>query len=126
MAYLRRRGNQLAIVHGEREPGTGKVQQQILFTLYSKAEAREALGRGQEPQGAERFRRLLEREYPPSALAKTDPRLLARFDPSRSRDNETDSVRGVGSGESARWARRRSGGNQVWGSRSEGPSMRMV
>lgn len=64
MAYLRRRGNQLVIVHGEREPGTGKVQQQILFTLYSKAEAREALGRGEDPQGAQRFRGLLEREYP--------------------------------------------------------------
>jgi hypothetical protein len=35
MAYVRRRGNQLAIVQGEREPGTGKVQQRILFTLYN-------------------------------------------------------------------------------------------
>ena len=42
MAYVRRRGNQLAIVQGEREPGTGKVQQRILFTLYSKAEVLEA------------------------------------------------------------------------------------
>ena len=63
MAYVRRRGNQLAIVHGEREPGSGKVQQRILFTLYSKAEALEVLGRG-ENGGAERFRGLLERQYP--------------------------------------------------------------
>jgi len=35
----------LAIVHWEREPETGKVvQPRILFTLYSKAEALEALG----------------------------------------------------------------------------------
>lgn len=63
MAYVRRRGNQLAIVHGEREPGSGKVRQRILFTLYSKAEALEALGRGAEG-GAERFRGLLENQYP--------------------------------------------------------------
>ena len=63
MAYVRRRGNQLAIVQGEREPGTGKVQQRILFTLYSKAEALEAVGRGTKG-GAERFRHLLQREHP--------------------------------------------------------------
>ena len=63
MPYVRRRGNQLAIVHGEREPGTGKVQQRILFTLYSKAEALEALGRRGEG-GAERFRDLLEHQHP--------------------------------------------------------------
>jgi len=63
MAYVRRRGNQLAIVQGGREPGTGKVQQQVLFTLYSKAEVHEALGRGSKG-GAERFRQLLQREHP--------------------------------------------------------------
>jgi tetratricopeptide (TPR) repeat protein len=63
MAYVRRRGNQLAIVQGEREPGTGKVQQRILFTLYSKGEVLEAVGRGTKG-GAERFRHLLEREHP--------------------------------------------------------------
>lgn len=63
MAYVRRRGNQLAIVHGEREPESGKVQQRILFTLYSKAEALEVLGRGEEG-GAQRFRGLLEHQYP--------------------------------------------------------------
>lgn len=63
MAYVRRRGNQLAIVHGEREPGTGKVQQRILFTVYSKKEALEILGRG-EKGGDERFRFLLQRQFP--------------------------------------------------------------
>lgn len=63
MAYVRTRGDQLAIVHGEREPETGKVEQRILFTLYSKAEALEALGR-RNPTSAERFRDLLERQHP--------------------------------------------------------------
>lgn len=58
MPYVRQRGNQVLIVHGEREPGTGKVQQRTLFTLYSQAEAREALG-----GGAWRFEHLLEREH---------------------------------------------------------------
>lgn len=63
MAYVRRRGSQLAIVQGEREPGTGKVSQRILFTLYSKPEALEVLGRGKE--GNDRlFRSLLETRYP--------------------------------------------------------------
>ena len=70
MAYVRRRGNQLVIVHGEREPGTGKVQQRILFTLYSKAEALEVLGRGKEKEkrSAERFRGLFEHQYPEHKL----------------------------------------------------------
>lgn len=63
MAYVRRRGNQLAIVQGERDPGTGKVQQRILFTLYTRAEVLEAVGRGTKG-GAERFRHLLQREHP--------------------------------------------------------------
>ncbi len=45
MAYIRKRGNQLVIVHGERDPETGKVQQRILFTIYSKAEALSISGR---------------------------------------------------------------------------------
>lgn len=68
MAYVRRRGSQLAIVRGEREPGTGKVQQQILFTIYSKPEALAILGRG-EPGEAERFRSLLSHRYPGEKLA---------------------------------------------------------
>ena len=63
MAYVRRRGNQLAIVHGEREPNTGTVGQRILFALYSRAEALEVLGRGSKG-GVDRFRRLLEEQYP--------------------------------------------------------------
>lgn len=63
MAYVRQRGNQLAIVHGVRDPETKKVEQQILFTLYSKAEALEALGKG-EKDGAFRFRSLIESSHP--------------------------------------------------------------
>jgi tetratricopeptide (TPR) repeat protein len=62
MAYVRRRGNQLAIVHGERDPRTGKVQQRILFTLYSKAEALEVLGR-RKKSPIDWFCHLLERQY---------------------------------------------------------------
>jgi tetratricopeptide (TPR) repeat protein len=63
MPYVRTRGNQLAIVHGEREPGSGKVRQRILFTVYSKAEALEILGRG-SPRGGSRFRDLLQQQFP--------------------------------------------------------------
>ena len=63
MAYARRHGNQLAIVHGERDPETGKVQQRVLFTLYSKAEALRALGR-REAGGAFHFENLLEHSHP--------------------------------------------------------------
>lgn len=63
MPYLRTRGNQLAIVHGEREPGSGRVQQRILFTIYSKAEALEILGRAAS-KGASRFQSLLQRQFP--------------------------------------------------------------
>lgn len=45
MAYVRKRGNQLAIVHGARDPETKKVGQQILFTLYSRPEALAAIGK---------------------------------------------------------------------------------
>ena len=53
----------MAIVHGEREPSTGTVQQRILFALYSRAEALEVLGRGTKG-GGDRFRHLLEEQYP--------------------------------------------------------------
>jgi tetratricopeptide (TPR) repeat protein len=60
MAYVRKRGNQLSIVQGERDPESGNVCQRILFTLYSKKEAFAALDDGQSGllQG------LLECEYP--------------------------------------------------------------
>ncbi len=63
MAYVRKHGNQLAIVHGEREQGTGKVMQSVLFRICSKPEALAILGRG--PEGAAlRFKSLLEGHYP--------------------------------------------------------------
>lgn len=46
MAYVRRRGNQVAIVHGRRCPKTRKVEQRSLFTFYTRAEAEHALGEG--------------------------------------------------------------------------------
>ena len=65
MPYVRKHGNQLAIVHGERDPETKKVQQHTLFTLYSKAEARAAIGKGEQGDGdAHRFRAYLQRQYP--------------------------------------------------------------
>lgn len=63
MAYVRRRGNQLAIVRGVRSPETKKVEQQILFTLYSKGEALAALGKD-EGADAFRFRSLVEHANP--------------------------------------------------------------
>lgn len=63
MAYVRQRGKQLAIVHGQRDPETGKVEQRILFTIYSRAEARELLGGGAEG-GQRRFRAFMEHCYP--------------------------------------------------------------
>ncbi len=48
MAYVRKRGKHLAIVHGSRDPETQKVDQQVLFTIHSRAEAREVLGEGDQ------------------------------------------------------------------------------
>lgn len=61
MAYIRNHGNQLAIVHGERDPETRKVEQRVLFTICSKPEAREVLGQG---SGCWRFEHGLEQRYP--------------------------------------------------------------
>lgn len=63
MAYVRRRGNQLAIVHGRRDPKTGKVEQQVLFTLFSRAEALAALGTRKDGN-SEYFQSLLEDQFP--------------------------------------------------------------
>jgi len=41
--YVRKHGNQVALVHGERD-STGAVQQRVLFSLYSKPEAEAAIG----------------------------------------------------------------------------------
>jgi len=59
MAYVRAKGNQVAIVHGERDPETKQVQQRVLFTLYSKAEALAAVG-----ENAHWFQGILRDENP--------------------------------------------------------------
>lgn len=59
MPYVRAKGNQLCIVHGERDPSTKEVRQRVLFTLYSQAEALAALGGGRD-----HFRRVVESENP--------------------------------------------------------------
>jgi hypothetical protein len=43
MPYVRQKGNQICIVHGERNAAK-QVEQKVLFTLYSQAEARAAIG----------------------------------------------------------------------------------
>ena len=59
MAYVRQKGNQLAIVHGVRDPETKKSVQHTLFLLYSKAEVRAATG-----DSKQWFRSILEDENP--------------------------------------------------------------
>jgi len=63
MAYVRKKGNQVAIVHGERDPSTGEVVQNTLFTFFSKAEAYRAIGRGNKDQ-SHYFQYLLQDKYP--------------------------------------------------------------
>ncbi|MBP1609956.1 MAG: Tetratricopeptide 2 repeat protein, partial [Acidobacteria bacterium] len=60
MAYIRKRGNRIALVQGERDPETGKVCQRVLFTFYSKKEATAALDKTQ----GQLLQDLLELEYP--------------------------------------------------------------
>ena len=63
MAYVRQKGNQLAIVHGERDPKTQNVRQRVLFLFYTQAEARAAIGIG--PDGnAKEFRRIIKDRHP--------------------------------------------------------------
>ena len=68
MAYLRRRGNQLAIVAGARNAETKRVEQRILFTLYSRPEALEVIGRGQDEHAAARFEMLMKNQHPDVAF----------------------------------------------------------
>ncbi len=63
MAFVRKKGQQLAIVHGERDPDSGEVIQNTLFTFYSKAEALRALGHGRQDD-SHYFQHLLEEEFP--------------------------------------------------------------
>ena len=60
MAYVRNHGNQLAIVHGERDPETGKVQQHVLFSICSKPEAKAVLD---PSEGGWRLDHMLEQRY---------------------------------------------------------------
>lgn len=63
MPYVRRRGNHLAIVHGSRHPDSKKVEQQVLVTLHSKAEALAAIRRSKKSPGGD-FHALVEHRYP--------------------------------------------------------------
>lgn len=63
MPYVRTRGNQLLIVHGVRNKATRAVEQQILFTFYTKAEVLGATG-SPHHQTSQKFKELLESEYP--------------------------------------------------------------
>jgi tetratricopeptide (TPR) repeat protein len=63
MAYVRKKGNQLAIVHGERATGSGEVVQNTLFTFFSKAEAYRAIGRGNKNH-SHYFQNLLQEKHP--------------------------------------------------------------
>lgn len=63
MAYIRKRGNQLSLVHGTRDSRTKKVEQQILFTIYSKAEALEVIGRSGKAASYQ-FEQMLSGEFP--------------------------------------------------------------
>lgn len=63
MAYVRKKGHQVALVHGERDPETGKVVQRTLFTFFSKAEAYRAIGKGKKDESFY-FQNLLQEEYP--------------------------------------------------------------
>jgi tetratricopeptide (TPR) repeat protein len=59
MPYVRRRGSQVLIVHGHRDPRTGNVLQRTLFAVYSAEEARDILGPGNR-----HFRALLREQAP--------------------------------------------------------------
>jgi tetratricopeptide (TPR) repeat protein len=59
MAYVRKKGNQVVIVHGKRDSETKKVQQQTLFVFYSRAEALAAIG-----DSSHWFQQTLQDEFP--------------------------------------------------------------
>lgn len=63
MPYVRSHGNQVVIVHGERDKLTGKVNQRKLFTLYSKVEAAAAIGENNK-EDSNYFRQLLQNANP--------------------------------------------------------------
>ena len=59
MAYVRTKGNQVLLVHGARSAETRGVEQQTLFTFYTKAEIEAAIG-----EHREMFRHLVEAANP--------------------------------------------------------------
>jgi len=59
MAYVRPHGNQLTIVHGERDPDTQKVEQHKLFVFYDRPEAEAAVG-----EHAWQFKNMMEQQHP--------------------------------------------------------------
>lgn len=61
--YVRKHGNQIAIVSDDRDKETGKVQEQVLFTFYSKDEAMAALGLDQDDR-KHLFQNLMHQAYP--------------------------------------------------------------
>lgn len=63
MPYVRTRGNQVAIVHGTRNPETRQVEQQELYVFYSRQEARAVFGAAGGPPDRE-FKRCLEQRFP--------------------------------------------------------------
>ncbi|MFB3906365.1 MAG: hypothetical protein ACE15E_23215 [Acidobacteriota bacterium] len=63
MPYVRKKGKQLLLVHGEREPESGQVQQRVLFTIYSKPEALAIAGKS-DARSAGLFEALLSAQYP--------------------------------------------------------------
>ncbi|MEI8258894.1 MAG: hypothetical protein WCJ30_24765 [Deltaproteobacteria bacterium] len=63
MPYVRQRGNQILIVHGERDPKTRAVEQRVLYAIRTRDEA-EAIGGAAEDDIAHRFRSLLEHHHP--------------------------------------------------------------
>jgi tetratricopeptide (TPR) repeat protein len=67
MAYVRQHGNQIAIVSGDRDKQTGNVQQRVLFTFYSKDEARAALGHDADDR-KHLFQNLMRQAYPSSSF----------------------------------------------------------
>ena len=72
MPYIRRRGSHLAIVHGARHPETKQVEQEVLMTLHSKAEALAALGKTSDANAQPMFRRWMERRHPDVRFAWTE------------------------------------------------------
>src|SRR5688572_23275734 len=58
MPYVRQHGGQVVLVHGLRN-AEGKVEQRVLFSLHSKPEALEAIGKG-----SRLFQKLIEAQYP--------------------------------------------------------------